>query len=99
MAQLEAGAVAEVQEPEEEGEGLKSAHWSDAENDEMEPDTSSWCFAAVTMPRGPASTLLVDSGADDHTCHPDFAKESPSKKSTEVTFRDVQSNKKAASEH
>ena len=33
-------------------------------------------------------TLLVD----NHTCHPDFAKESPLKKSVKLTLRDVQSN-------
>ena len=32
--------------------------------------TSSWCLAAVAPLRGPAGTLLVDSGADEHVCHP-----------------------------
>ena len=59
---------------EEEGEGVKSVHWSDAENDEVEIDASSWCLAAVTTPGGRPGTLLVDSGADDHICHPEFAK-------------------------
>ena len=48
LTQQEAGTVAGVQEPEEESEGVKSVHWSDAENDEMEIDASSWCSAAVT---------------------------------------------------
>ena len=39
-----------------------------------------------------AGTLLVDSGADDHICHPDFAKEFLLKKSAGVTVRDVQGN-------
>ena len=34
----------------------------------------SWCFAAMTTPRGPAGPLLVESGANEHICHPDFAK-------------------------
>ena len=65
---------------------------SDAENDELEVDASSWCFAAVTTPTKLAGTLLVDSGADDHICHPEYAKESPSKKSTGLKLRDVQGN-------
>ena len=36
---------------------------------------SSWCLAAVTTPRGAAGTMLVDSGAQYHICHPEFAKE------------------------
>ena len=36
--------------------------------------------------RGLAGTLLVDSGADDHTCHLDFAKESPLKESAKLTL-------------
>ena len=56
-------------------------------------DSSSWCFATVSTPRGPSGgTLLVDSGADDHICYPDFAQESPSEKSTTLTLRDVQGN-------
>ena len=31
-------------------------------------------LAAMNTPRGPAGTLPVDSGADDHICHPDSAK-------------------------
>ena len=46
--------------------------------------SSSRCLAAMKTRRGPASTLLVDSGADDHFCHPDFAKQSPLKKECEV---------------
>ena len=34
--------------------------------------------------------MLVDSAADAHVCHPEFAKESPSKKSTGLTLRDVE---------
>ena len=49
-------------------------------------------FAAMNTPRGPAGTLLVDSGADDHICHPDFAKESPLKKSVKLTLADLQGN-------
>ena len=37
------------------------------DSDAIELDSSSWCFAAINTPRGPASTLLVDSGADDLT--------------------------------
>ena len=37
--------------------------------------------------------LLVDSGADDHLCHPEFAKESLHLKSAQdLTLRDVQGN-------
>ena len=46
----------------------------------------------MNIPRGPTGTLLVDSGGDDHICHPDFAKESPLKKSVKLTQRDVQGN-------
>ena len=53
-------------------------HWSDAKKN------------GVTTPREPARTSFVDSGADDHICHPEFAKESPSKKSAGLTLRDVQ---------
>ena len=49
-------------------------------------------FAAMNTPRGPAGTMLVDSGADDHNCHPEFAKESPLKRSVKLTLRDVQGN-------
>ena len=48
-----AGAVVGVQEAQE--EGVKSAHWSDVEEDEMEVVSLSWCSAAVTTPRGPAT--------------------------------------------
>ena len=44
----------------------------------------------MSTPRGPADSLLVDSGADDH--HPDFSKESPLKESERLTLRDVQGN-------
>ena len=81
------GAVAGVQEPESEAAGVKSAQWSGTDL-----DTSSWCFAALSTPRGPTGTLLVDSGTDDHICHPDFAKEFPLKKSAGLTVRDVQGN-------
>ena len=46
---------------------------------------------AVTAQRGPAGTLLVDSGAADHLFHHDFATESSSKQST-GKLRDVQGN-------
>ena len=39
----------------------------------VELDSSSWCFATLSTPRGPVGALLVDSGADYHICHPDFA--------------------------
>ena len=51
-----------------------------------------WCSVAVTTPRGPASTLLVDSAADDHFLHLSFAKKSPPKTSTGLTLRDVPGN-------
>ena len=54
--------VEQLPEPEEEGEGVKSAHWSDAENDEIEIDASSWCFVAVTTPRGRRVGRLMSSG-------------------------------------
>ena len=60
---------------------------------------SSWCFVAVTTTRGATGTMLVDSGADYHICHPEFAKESPSKKSTGLTFRDVQGKHYLTMEH
>ena len=69
-----------------------SAQGSDVDSDAMELDSSSWCFATMSTPRGLAGTLLVDSGADDHTCHPDVAKESPLKKSVKLTLRDVHGN-------
>ena len=68
--------MAGIQEPESEGDGVKSAQWSDIDNDAMELDSSSGCFAAMNTSRGTAGTLLVESRADDHICHPDFAKES-----------------------
>ena len=77
FASTENGAVAGAQEPESEAEDVKAAQWSDADSDGADLDSSSWCFAALNNPRGPAGTLLVDSGADDHICHPDFAKEFP----------------------
>ena len=50
-------------------------------------------FCSVEHSKGPAGTLLVDSGgADDHICHPDFAKEFQLKKSAGLTLRDVQGN-------
>ena len=63
--------MAGVQEPEIESEDVKAAQWSDVDSEEVDMDSSSWCFAALKSPRGPAGTLLVDSGADDHICHPD----------------------------
>ena len=42
--------------------------------------------------RWPASTLIVDSGADDHINHPKFAMAISSKKSTRLTLRAVQGN-------
>ena len=92
LDQQKNGAVAGVQEPESAAEGVKAAQWSDVDSEDVDMDSSSWCFAALNNPRGPAGTLLVDSGADDHICHPDFAKEFPLKKSAGVTLRDVQGN-------
>ena len=76
VAQQKNGALAGVQEPEAEGGGVESVQRSDVDSDIVELDSSSWCFTAMSTPRGPAGTLLVDSGADDHICHPGFAKES-----------------------
>ena len=76
----------EFKNPWKEGEGVNSVHWSDAENDEMEVDV------AVTTQRGPAGTLLVDSGAGYHLFHHEFATESSSKQSTGLKLRDVQGN-------
>ena len=84
--------MASIQERESEGDGVMAAQWSDVDSDAMEMDSSSWCFAAMNTPRSPAGALLVDSGADDHICHPDLAKESPLKKSVKLTLRDVQGN-------
>ena len=70
---------------------MKSSQWSNVDSDAMELDSSSWCFAAMNTSRNPAGTLLVDGGADDHICHPDFAKEFPLKKTVNLT-RDVQGN-------
>ena len=70
LAQQKSGAVAGVQEPESEADGVQAAQWSDADSDGADLDSSSRCFAASNNPRGPAGTLLVDSGADDHICHP-----------------------------
>ena len=81
--------MAGVQEPESQAEGVKAAQWSDVDSEDVDMDSSSWCFAALNKPRGPAGTLLVDSGADDHICHPDFAKELPLKRSAGVTLKDV----------
>ena len=77
LPQQKNGAVAGAQEPESEAEDVKAAQWSDADSDGADLNSSSWCFAALNNPRGPAGTLVVDSGADDHICHPDFAKEFP----------------------
>ena len=66
LAQQKNGAVAGVQEPESEAEDVKAAQWSDVESEDVDMDSSSWCFAALNNPRGPAGTLFVDSGADDH---------------------------------
>ena len=80
LAQGTNGAVACVQEPESEVDGVQAAQWSDADSDGADLDSPSWCLAALNNPRGLAGTLLVDSGADDHIRHPDFAKEFPMKK-------------------
>ena len=80
LAQQKNGAVAGIQEPDSERDGVKSVQWSDVDSDALELDSSSWCFAAMDTPRGPVGSLLLDSGADDHICHPDFAKEFPQKK-------------------
>ena len=45
------------------------------------------CFAALNNSTRPASTLLVDSGADDHICHPDFAKDFPLKSTSDTERR------------
>ena len=90
LAQQKNGAVAGVQEAESEADGVKAAQWSDVDSDGTDVDSSSWCFAALNTPNGLAGTLLVDSGADDHICHPDFAKEFPLKKNAGLTLRDVQ---------
>ena len=74
------------------GDGIKSVQRSDVDSDAVELDLSSWCVATMSTARGPAGTLLVDSGADDDTCRPDFAKEFPLKKSVRFTLRDVQGN-------
>ena len=92
IGSTENGAVAVVQEPVSEVEGVKAAQWSDVDSEDVDMDSSSWRFAALNNPRGPAGTLLVDSGADDHICHPDFATEFPLKKSAGVKLRDVQGN-------
>ena len=92
LAQQKSGAVPGVREPEVEAEGVKAAQWSDVDIKDVDMDSSSWCFAALNSPRGPSGTLLVDSGADDHTCHLDFAKEFPLKKCAGVTLRDAQGN-------
>ena len=84
--------MAGIQELESDADGVLSAQWSDPDSDAMEVHVSSWCFAAMNTPRGPAGTLLVDSGADDHICHPDFAEESPLKKNVKLTLREVQCN-------
>ena len=65
LAQQKNDAMACIQESEEEGDGVKSVQWSDVDSDVTELDSSSWCFAAMNTPRGPAGTLHVDSGADD----------------------------------
>ena len=93
LAQQKNGAVADVQELEFETEDVKAAQWSDVDSEDVDMDSSSWCFAALNNPRGPAGILLVDSGADDHICHPDFTKtKNPLKKSAGVKLRDVQGN-------
>ena len=92
LAQQKNGAVAGVQEPESEADSVQAAQWSDADSDGVDLDSSSWCFATLNNPRGPAGTLLVDSGADDHICHPDFGKEFSLIKSVGSTLRDVQGN-------
>ena len=73
-------------------QNLKLRMPSDADSDGADLDSSSWCFAALNNPRGPAGTLLVNSGSDDHICQPDFSKEFPLKKSAGVALRDVQGN-------
>ena len=92
LAQQKNGAVAGVQETESEAGDVKAAQWSDIDSEAVDMDSSSWCFGALSSPRGPAGTLLVDCGADDHICHPDFAKEFPMKNGAGMTLRDVQGN-------
>ena len=53
----------------------KQRNGSDIDSEDVDMDSSSWCFAAFEHSKGPAGTLLVDSGAGDHICHPEFAKE------------------------
>ena len=84
--------MAGAQEPESEAEDVKAAQWSDVDSEDVDMNSSSWCFTALNNPRGPAGTLLVDSGADDHIRHPDFATEFSLKKSAGMTLRDVQGN-------
>ena len=92
LAQQKNGAVAGVQEPESEAEDVKQHSGVTSTVEDVDMASSSWCFASLITPRGPAGTLLVDSGADDHICNPDSAKEFPLKKIAGVTLRDVQSN-------
>ena len=75
-----------------EADGVEAAQWSDADGFGADMDSSSWLFAALNNPRGQAGFLFVDSGADDHMCHPDFAKEFQFKKSAGLRLRDVQGN-------
>ena len=65
LVQHKNGAVAGVQEPESEAERVKAAQWSDVDSEDVDMDSSSWCFAALNNPKGRTSTLLVDSGADE----------------------------------
>ena len=78
LAQQKNGAVADVQEPEFETEDVKPAQWSDVDSEDVDMDSTSWCFAALNNPRGPAGISLVHSGADDHICHLDFTKKTKS---------------------
>ena len=57
LAQQKNGAVAGVQEPDSEAGDIKATQWSDVDSEDVDMDSSSWCFAASNNPRGPAGTL------------------------------------------
>ena len=56
LAQQKNGAAAGVQEPESEAEDVKVAQWSDVDSEDVNMDSSSWCFAALNNPMGPTGT-------------------------------------------
>ena len=61
FAQQKSGAVAGVQEPESEADGVQAAQWSDADSDGADLDSSSWCFAASNYPSCPAGMQTITS--------------------------------------